>query len=52
MKYTVIISKDGEDLVFKGITFYLAEPERIIMLRKRWITVEDFEGLIIHEESE
>lgn len=52
MKYTIIIDKDGEQLVFKGILLFLAEPGRIKMLREKWITVEDVEGLIIHEESD
>ena len=49
--YTVIVCKDGEDLVFKGILYFLAEPGRIKMLREKWITIEDYEGLIIHKET-
>lgn len=52
MTYTIIIDKDGEQLVFKGILYFLAEPGRIKMLHEKWITVDDYEGLILHEESD
>ena len=52
MTYTVIVIKNGEELVFKRIGFFLAEPGRIKLLRKQWITITEVEGLIIHEEAE
>ena len=50
--YTVIVSNNGEDRVFKGILFYLAEPDRIIMLRKKWISIEGYDGLIIKGDDD
>ena len=52
MTYTIHVSKkNGEELEFKGIIFFLAEPGRIKMLRRQWITITEVEGLIIHEEE-
>ena len=53
MTYTIHINREGkEDLVFKRITFFLAEPGRIKMLREKWITVDEVTGLILHEEQD
>ena len=53
MTYTVHVSKrGGEELEFKGIRFFLAEPGRMKMLREQWITITDVVGWIIHEEAE
>lgn len=52
MKYTIIVIKRGEELIFKHINLFVAEPGRIKLLRKKWIVVEGVEGLILHEEDE
>ena len=52
MTYTIVVCREGkEDLVFKGVIYFLAEPKRVKMLRERWITVEEVTGLILHEEQ-
>ena len=52
MTYTLIISRAGrEDLIFKGVLYFVAEPGRVKLLKKKWITIEDVTGLILHEEQ-
>ena len=59
MTYTIIVMREGkEDLVFKGIPDYFAEPGsiRIEVQRGRWSsvwrTVDEVTGLILHEEED
>ena len=42
---------DNEDLIFKHVLYFLAEPGRVKLLKKKWITIEDVTGLILHEEQ-
>ena len=59
MTYTLIISREGkEDLVFKNIRRWFAEPGRLKIETERreyssiWKTIEDVKGLILHEEQD
>jgi len=59
MTYTIIVSRKGkEDLVFKGIRDYFAEPGSIRIEAQRgrwssiWRTVDEVKGLILHEEQD
>ena len=53
MTYTLIISKAGqEDLIFKHVLYFVAEPGRVKILKKKWVTVEGVTGLILHEEDD
>lgn len=58
MTYAVIVIRGGEELVFKHIGFFLAEPGRVKIRTDdwrghsvEWITITEVEGLIIHEEE-
>ena len=61
VKYTIIVCRGQgkSDLVFKGISDFLVEPNRIKIRvddwrehASFWRTIEDADGLILHKESE
>ena len=58
MTYTIIVCREGkEDLVFKGVRDYSADPGRIKIEIEPgrwgsvWQTVEGIKGVILHEEA-
>ena len=60
MTYRIILNREGkEDLVFKGVPYFLAEPGRVKIRIDSWRdhsvdwrTVDEVTGLILHEEKE
>ena len=59
MTYTVIIMKNGEELVFKEVSDFVIYPGRAkLMLSSElyrpwpWLTIEEVDGVILHKEKE
>ena len=60
MTYTVIIMKNGEELVFKEVRDFVIYPGRAKLVLPsdhhpdfgQWHTTEEVDGVILHKEGE